>query len=415
MSDNNWDDQQIENLLKQVPDIQDHRSKSEILARLKQDERLQKVKKKKRTPGWIPTSVAVAALLLLSLLLPSMLRGNESVMDKAMESSKDGLENKAEMRMEEAATHDRDDSAGFSEEAEDTAELDEGQLFSEKQAGETTSFAVYPKDIVDGTVFHIGLVGDAGASIPITFIIPNSQIEADFGDMEPTSFDLYMEYASRIDEAGLGFREYHPYRGKLSVEGDALIQTLTEGHGYDTGSATVEAHEGTLQDTFYGFREIRFENEDGTPVEFDQVGEPSKPMQLTSGLNFYNYYLFTQANGQEFLSPNFLKSYDSFETALLDMKEKPNDVYSSVIPNGVDFDVIEEKGLAILKFKKEIDLEAMDSKTMIRMFDGLLLTAASFGKQMQFENVVQSEWNGMDFTRPLPVPIGPNQMPLLLK
>ena len=51
---------------------------------------------------------------------------------------------------------------------------------------------------------------------------------------------------------------------------------------------------GHLQDTFYGFKEIRFENEDGTPVEFDQVGEPSKPMKLTSGINYYNYYLFKQ-------------------------------------------------------------------------------------------------------------------------
>ena len=59
-------------------------------------------------------------------------------------------------------------------------------------------------------------------------------------------------------------------------------------------SGTISTYLGTLQDTFYGFKEIRFENEDGTTVEFDQVGEPSKPMKLNSGVNYYNYYLFKQ-------------------------------------------------------------------------------------------------------------------------
>ena len=73
----------------------------------------------------------------------------------------------------------------------------------------------------------------------------------------------------------LGFNDYHPYKGTLSVDGDVLVQTLPSGHGYDIGSGAMETHVGTLQDTFYGFKEVRFENEDGTPVEFDQVGEPS--------------------------------------------------------------------------------------------------------------------------------------------
>ena len=83
-------------------------------------------------------------------------------------------------------------------------------------------------------------------------------------------------------------------KGKLALKEDRITHTLPNGHGYDTAPGTMETYVGTLQDTFYGFREIQFENEDGTTVEFDQVGEPSKPMELGSGKNYYNYYLFKQ-------------------------------------------------------------------------------------------------------------------------
>ena len=84
-------------------------------------------------------------------------------------------------------------------------------------------------------MFHLGLASEAAASIPVTFLIPDSQIEEDFGDVEPNSLDLYMKYAGKIDEEALGFYDYHPYKGTLSVDGDVLVQTLPSGHGYDIG------------------------------------------------------------------------------------------------------------------------------------------------------------------------------------
>ena len=47
MTEKKWDDKQIEELLDNMPDMQDNRSKSDILARLKQDERLNTPRRKK--------------------------------------------------------------------------------------------------------------------------------------------------------------------------------------------------------------------------------------------------------------------------------------------------------------------------------------------------------------------------------
>ncbi len=400
------DEENIAKLLSKTPDIKDLRSKEEILKRLKEDDRIQAQNSNKPTnrkiKKWIPVLVSIAALIILAVLLPSMLNGGNK-MDQANEKS--------------AVTADHDEDSSGSESESTSADSKMLEEDSELQVSDERGalLAVYPDDVGSDTLFHIGLVGETAASVPVSFIIPERQIIEDFGEVEPTSFDLYEMYASKIDEEALGFDDYHPYKGTLTVEENKLIQTLPEGHGYDLGSASLEVHSGTLQDTFYGFDEIQFKNEDGTTVEFDQVGEPSEPMKLKSGVNFYNYYLSEHTNGNEYLSPNFLETHNSITEALYEMKNKPNDIFSPVIPMDISFEVDEEKEYTTIKFKEELDLLAMNEPEASRMIDAILLTGSSFGIQIKIENVVQSEWNGFNFDAPLPMPVGSNLLPFLIK
>jgi hypothetical protein len=406
-----WNDEKIQKLLNDLPDIQDTRSKEDVLSRLKQDSRMQNRTKQKPNRetrrNLIPTFVAAAVLLVLTLLIPSMLKNNSSN-DKA--STMIMSDESKDMKV-----FNKDDSAidGESEEMAES-EMDQGNELSNGLQN-TLHSAVYPNDAAGYTVFRLGLASEAAASIPVTFLIPDSQIEEDFGDVEPSSFDLYMKYAGQIDEEALGFYDYHPYKGTFSVDGDVLVHTLPSEHGYDTASGIITTYLGTLQDTFFGFKEIRFENEDGTPVEFDQVGEPSKPMKLNSGVNQFNYYLFKQSDGQEYLSSNFSYSYENLETALLEMEIDPNDIYSSIIPANVKFEVEENKEVTVVKFKDTLDLLSMSETEANQLIDGIVLTAASFDRQIQFENILQTEWNGFNLNEPLPIPVGPNVMPFLVK
>ena len=283
------------------------------------------------------------------------------------------------------------------------------------ETGGTHHFAVYPEDVIDSTLFHLGLAGDQASSIPVTFIIPNSQIEEDFGFLKPTSYDLYKKYADRLDESALGFQEYHPYKGDIAADDHVIIHQLPKGHGYDIASASMEVYLNTLQDTFYGFQEVRFENEDGTAAMFSEAGQPSTPLILKSGRNHFNYYMFEQQDGQQFLSSNFSQPQPSLNEALQQMKVKPNDVFQPVIPSTIEFEVKADDKLTTIKFAQPLDLDAMEPEKAMQMVEGMLLTAASFGEQLQFENVVQEEWNGFNFSQPLPVPVGSNPLPLLLK
>lgn len=409
MDNNKIDEENIAKLLSKTPDIKDSRSKEQIMRRLQEDDRIKTQQNKKSTnkkmKRWIPILVTVAALVILAILLPSMLNGGNN-MDQATERN--------------LVTTDKDEESSGSEiestsEDSKVVEDENEELETPENDVQDSLLAVYPDDVGKDTLFHIGLVGETAASVPVSFLIPERQIIEDFGEVKPTSFDLYEMYASKIDEKALGFDDYHSYKGTLAVEGNNLIQTLPEGHGYDIGSASLEVHSGTLQDTFYGFDEIQFRNEDGTPVVFDQVGEASKPMQLMSGVNFYNYYLSKHTNGNEYLSPNFLETHDTLTEALYEMKNKPNDIFSPVIPMDVSFEVKEEKEFTTIKFKEELDLFAMDEQEVSRMINAILLTGSSFGMQLKIDNIKQSDWNNFNFEEPLPIPVGSNLLPFLLK
>ena len=388
-----------------MPDIQDTRSKDELLSRIKLDKRIKELGRKKPT-NWIAAFVAAAAILVLSLLLPSMLGGE----DKASNPSLLTDHNESSFTSEKSVILE---SAESQEESADS----DVELFSQSSQDAATNYseAVYFEDTVNATLFHLGLVSNAATSVPVTFVIPNSQIKEDFGEHAPTSLELYEKYSSQLDEVALGFSEYHPYKGKLSAEGEKLIHTLPNGHGYDMASGTMEVYKGTLQDTFYGFKEIEFQSEDGTTVEFDQVGEPSKPLQLASGINHYNYYLFIQEDGHEFLSSNFMKTSESLEEALQEMKIKPNDIYSTVIPENISFNLTDSGDFMKVQFTEPLDLDSMDPNKALQMIEGMLLTAGSFEEQLKFENVVQPEWNRFDFSKPLPIPVGPNSIPFIVK
>ena len=410
MTHKDWNDNKIEKLLGDVPDISDNRQMSEILARLKQDERLNTPHRKK-SKKWMPALVAVAALLVIGLLVPSMFGENEL-------SMKDQSTDNKMMQSEDAEPSARGASLENESTTDEEAEMGTMDGFSTKMAsetGKTHHFAVYSEDVIDSTLFHLGLAGDQALSIPITFIIPNSQIKKDIGFLEPTSYDLYKKYASRLDESALGFQEYHPYKGNIAAEDHVIIHQLPQGHGYDIGSGSMEVYLDSLQDTFYGYQEVRFENEDGTATMFSEVGQPSTPLILKSGRNHLNYYMFEQQDGQQFLTSNFSQPQPSLNEALQQMKVKPNDVFKPVIPSTLNFEVKADDKLTTIKFTQPLDLDAMEPEKAMQMVEGMLLTAADFGEQLQFENVVQEEWNGFNFSQPLPVPVGSNPLPLILK
>ncbi|ARF18590.1 GerMN domain-containing protein [Sporosarcina ureae] len=392
MSKDKWNEDHIEKRLRDMPVVKDQRSKDEIMQRLKEDSRLSEPNGPKKRPSkskWPPILAAIAAIVLLTILMPTFIQQNNEVsMEQATtEESADPIEVESS---EEMQSNDASDASVFT-----------------RQASTPLSYAAYPSDLMGHTVFHIGLATNQATIVPVTFLIPNERLAERLGT-SPDAVALYNEYAKTLDEEALGFIEYHPYKAMISSNGKQVQMKFTADHTYDTSSATLEMLNRSVQDTFLGYDEIKFLQEDASPITFDQVGQVEEPIALSGMVSHQAYYRFLKSDGEVVLSTNFGKTTETVEQALNDMKVSPNDVYSTVVPKEIDFTVKVNEELVNVKFTEELDLDQMQPEEAMQLIDGISLTAASFDKYVKFDQVKQKHWNEFDFTQPVEKPIGAN-------
>lgn len=400
MSHDNWDDKKIEDLLEKVPKIHDRRSKEDVFNRLKadglfDDEPLstnsQNTRQNRRF-NWIPIAISIAAVILLTILVPSFMK----------QYSTDITEQSA--TIEKARSMDIQKT-----EISQSTTQENMSILSTKAADIRT--AIYPEELEGNTVFRLGLASDDADSIPITVLIPNDIIHQDFGDITPTGVELYNHYAPLFDESAIGFTDYHPYAGTITEFDEQVIHTLPNNPPYDMASASMTTYLASLVDTFgHSYEEASILAEDGSAFIFSEVGEPSAPIPLKGESTQYNYFRHTQSDGTTYLAPNFRESFSTVEDAIRAMKEENNDIYQSVILPNVDFKVAVQNKVVTVTFTEEVDLDSFDQVQAMQMIEGILLTAANFDMTVQFENIAQTGWQGFDFTTALPMPVGPNEI-----
>ncbi len=399
MPNNKWDDDNIENLLRDFPTIRDNRTKEEVYSRLDQ-----KTIVKKRPKPWLPLLVAALAFVTISFLVASIL--NQNGIDSAsMFEMQDGerYEDKAgdasTSIMEEGASEEGNDRMQESEAVEESA-----PSISQNENSQAARTGLYEEELAGYTLFTIGLTENAMV-IPVGFLIPEEQIADDFGQKIPNSVDLYNQYASQIDEQGLGFNEYHPYLGRLSMENGIVKHVLPNDHQYDLASASYNVYISSLQETFNDAESIVVQNEDGTPANFNQVGplEPIKP-----AVGNMAYYAYTTTAGETFLVPGYNMPHATATDAIKALNAPPSDLLQNTIPETSKYAVTETSSLVTVQFTGQFDFGSIEEAEGVRMLESLALTAKAFGKDVQLENTVQMEWNGFDLSQPLPIPVVPN-------
>jgi len=418
-----FDDEQLEHVLNNAPKLSDHRSKEDILNRLMADARLQDnihlqkaiqqpiedeqtkqevpIVKEPATKSKLRNMqifMSVAAVFVLTILVGSMLKNNQ-------------VEQKDQPSTAETAQYStmQEDRAAKDAATQDEM-LDSKSIVAEHERILSLRTSVYEEDVKDAVVFRIGLAGRDAESVPMTYVIPNERVATDFGGEKPSTLQMYEKYAPQIDEEAKGFTEYHPYIGELKEKDDKLIHVLPKENDYDVASATVNEYKGTLEDTFSGseYTEVEIQNEDGTPYAFSQEGEPSQAMSLTNAKN-YNYYLYQDTNGAEYLSADFRQTFATVTEALTQMKNQNDDVYLSVVPENVTYTVKEQAEGVVVTFDIPLDLTSMEPVRATQLVEAMMLTAASFNQQLLLDNVVQESWEGFDLRGYLPKPVGPNK------
>lgn len=395
MTNNQWDDDKLENLLHSMPKIEDNRSKEQILERLKQDERLKKTRRM-NPKKWMPVIVAAAALLLISLIIPSMLNSNKN--DGAMEDSGAPRAFKAERAIDSSTENE---AAVESADPFNASDATESAALS---SANVESHVVLADEFFDFTPFQIGLVESANV-VPITFLISDSQIRSDFPDGSPSSIELYNKYAAEFPEEELGFDDYHPYKGKVYEENGILYHQIPAEHSYDLSSATVDFYFNSMKETFPEFEKLQLVDEKGNPTSFDSVSKSN----AVDWNNPFPYYRYTMPSGKVYLAPyEPAGTVNTVAEGLLEMKEVNGDIVQSLIPDNIDYEVHMDDEIAVITFKEQLDVTAFDQNILNQMIEGFMLTAKGYDKQVRLENVTEDSFGKYDLTKTLPMPIGGN-------
>lgn len=400
MKKERWEEENLEQLLKQAPKVTDHRTKDEIFNRLKDDGAFNEQPPQIQQPNqkgirWAPLLVSIASLFIIVLIGAQFLGNDQSI---SMEQSTFDM-----------ATTESEESAKMSRTEDATPKSDNLTISNFSADTEAEQTLIYESQLEGVTLFKIGLAGDDAESVPVSILIPNEVVEGKLGKDNPTTLELYKTFSPLLDEQVLGFNEYHPLKGELREEGDKLIHTLPGDHGYDTSSAKLSNYFGSLVDTFgNSYDEVQIKDAKGEIVYFDYVGEMSQSFPMKSEQTQYNYFMYQMRDGSVYLSPNFRMTFPNVTDAIKNMTTEANDIYRTVILPGVSLNVEDEGDIVTVTFDQALDLEQYDPAQAMRMIEGLILTAASFDKQIKFEQIVQENWSGFDFTNPLEKPIAGN-------
>ncbi|MBG9456574.1 RNA polymerase sigma factor SigX [Lysinibacillus sphaericus] len=419
MTHNPFDDDQLEHILNNAPKLSDRRSKEEILNRLLADARLQdsvhlqaiqqpindeitsqeqdntEQTIKKAGRKW-PIFMSVAAVFALTVLTGSMfMNSHDTKMDQANAPETSQYSTMQEDRAAKSSMHDN---------------IMESNIVAEHSRIMSLRSSVYEDDLTDAVAFHIGLANRDKESVPMTYIIPNERVATDFGKKKPTTLQMYEKYAPQIDEEANGFTNYHPYKGELKEKGDQLVHVLPKQNDYDVAAKDSGEYVATIQDTFSDseYKDIEYENLNGTESELSNEKEASNSMALTSS-NHFNYYLYKDENGVEYLSPNSRRTFSTVTEALVDMRAKNDNAYVPVVPENITYTVKEVAEGVIVTFDEPLDLTTMDVIRATQLIEAMMLTAASFDQQVRLDNVIQESWEGFDLKNFLPKPVGANK------
>jgi hypothetical protein len=400
-----WNDHDIEEMMKQLPKIKDERHHSYIYTKVKNNK-----KSRSSFRRYIPVLVTIAALFIVVLLSPALIsQMSQSTEESAMEGAHSTDSAGGDKKVEKDSSAN-DSSAEISKAPEEENQLkmaeDNDQGDREIKAPENSPherLSIYEEDVAAKEYYTYGLVSDDAVPVPVSVITST--------DDSQSWVEHYETISKQIPESEWGFQDYLPIKGDLSLSDnkDEVLLTLEDNHPY-SGSNANEYN--FYQSLLYSFedkniKEIKLQNQDGSSPEFGHLGALSSiPLDQTL---HHSFYLYSPNGRDRYLVPDSINR-ENVKQSINAMKKTQSDLYKSVIPEDLSMSVKEEENIVNISFSDKVDLNSMNFQAAQEMIEGILLTAKSSGfEQVQFHNVEPAQWNGFSFTKPVQTPLSPNK------
>lgn len=388
----NWKDEQLEDLLRELPKIKDRRNSHELYHAVSL-----KLDKKRKIGKFIPGIASLTAIILFFILVPSLFQFDDGLKRETSQDSK----------MMDA---NKDNRISFKEEADRSNEAissNEQQLFDTMLNTEQLKIAVYEEDLVGKELLIYGIPDRQALNVVPVSILVNK-------DESNNWFDQFIDYMPKLTEEAWGLSEYYPLHGEITFDkAEKLIHIdLKQNHPYGQGSASELNFQSAILTAFR-------ERQDVNLITFSTENKPGimfgnnelERMDLTRLREARKPYLLLYLENKQ--QPMLVPAHDpvaTLEEAITVMKkDEPNQGLFASIP-----DELQIEKISVLKNQVAVQLSNQSniSQTPEINFaiEAILLSAKEFGySTVEFKHDKIPEIGSFPINQPIEVPIAANK------
>jgi hypothetical protein len=388
MKKSGWSDNELEELLRQMPKLKDHRDPRDIYQSLSL-----KARKRKQRAWIVPSIASAAAAILLFILAPQ-------VWQLVIQDSSD--EPKSEVNIAQEDDSEQFNMAKIAPNVEGTKESITGDMGISMTAMSVET-AVYDDNLVEQEVITYSIPDqNAQILVPVSIIVPKDG---------KSWLDHYIEYQAHLTEEQWGLSEYYPLNATLTmVDEKTLNVDVNEGHSYMAGSTSEGQFLGTMQGLLqnYNLDKITFSTNGKPGIEGGNTGR----LETLPKENLKRSYFVFQPNNQNapFIVPG-IETFTDIQSALSSMKVG-NEGYGLQPSLPADFNFeIDSSSEDVLMIRMADGYPFTEEAKNIHAIEAILLTAKEFGyKAVKFDNTSVIQIGSFNLQNEIKVPVAPNKV-----
>ncbi|WP_026694785.1 GerMN domain-containing protein [Peribacillus kribbensis] len=421
MRRSNYSEQEIEELLRNLPSVTDTRPKADIY------QNMQLAADKRRSPiRWIPIAACAAVIVLFSILAASFRMNLNSehkvkVKDRnAVYQSNSEWDKKAgsTVKPENAGKKETEKETGSTPPAAEDKKQEEAPAPSDDKAETIEGKPGTEENKVLNAPLKSSLAfskeGESHSYITISVPDPNLQyfIPLSF-DTDKTDkqgqLEAVEEKMKSMNEESYGLSNYYPLNLGFSLgneEGTVNVDFADKSsynNSYESGLLNA------LEDTFryLGYTKITFSTEGKPGIELSDTGAMQEAQLLPPKRSFLIYQ--SSPEHPKFIVPNVNSSAETIQDALKEMQNfEANNSAAASIPSDWKIETAAERdGVLVVTFSPGTLMA--ENENALLAIEAILLTAKDFGlKAVKFENAPLEKLGRYDLTKEIEVPSAPN-------
>ncbi|EKN69644.1 negative regulator of sigma-X activity [Neobacillus bataviensis LMG 21833] len=392
MKKSEWSDNELEELLRQMPKILDHRNPRDIYQNLS-------LKRRKIKSWLLPGIAAAAALLLFFILAPKLMDGTNFSFDKTQDEKSTANQ---EMKMT---------SRDLTPAVEKNDALPKKKAYSETEQpsvmkAESIKTAIYEDELEKGTTVFTYWIPDPQVQI----LIPVSIIAKSTGGQPWLT--QYTKKMPVLTEEEWGLSEFYPLNGTMELDNNnsSVWVDVPSNHQYGQGSTSETNFINVLKrdiSSNSNLKKIKFSTNGNPGIELGNYGKLEEVDVVPDKRHAYLFY-YPEGSDLPFLTPT-IETFNDINTAIEVMKsDQPllglKSSLKSIMPLH-ELSVSDKTLFVSLRGNANLQDNQQSSSSL----EALLLTAKEFGiEKVVIKDSAIPAIGSFNLSKDIKVPVAPN-------